>query len=97
VNSTIFTANSTVAFLQKELDLICNLLPSEFATLCASAAQVFCALSASLIPLSLYLFLQIAAPEFLSFLGNWIATNACVEIKLCPTPAPPPSRRYILQ
>lgn len=96
VNSTIFTANSTVTFLQKELDFICNLLPSEYATVCASAAQVFCALPASLMPFSRYLFLQIAAPEFLSFLGNWIATNACVEIKLCPAPAPPPSRRYSL-
>jgi hypothetical protein len=40
VNSTLFRANNTVAFIEKELDLICNLLPAEFATVCAAAAQV---------------------------------------------------------
>ena len=40
VNSTLFRTNNTVAFLEKELGLICNLLPAEFATVCAAAAQV---------------------------------------------------------
>ncbi len=41
VNSTLFRANTTVAFFQKELDSICNFLPTEYAAVCASAAQVF--------------------------------------------------------
>jgi len=76
VNSTLFRANGTVEFFEKELDSICSLLPAEFTTVCDSAAQI-------------------AAPEFLGFIANWIATNACVELKLCPAPAPPPSRHYI--
>jgi len=68
VNSTLFRANNTVAFIEKELDSVCSLLPAEYATVCATAAQV-------------------AAPELLNFIGDWIATNACIEIKLCPAPA----------
>ena len=29
--------------------------------------------------------------EFLNFLGNWMATNACNESKLCLAPSPPPN------
>jgi len=67
VNRTIFSSNSTISFLQKELDFICKLLPAQYTSACLTAAQT-------------------AAPEFMSFLGNWIASDACPDIKLCPKP-----------
>jgi len=45
VNTTLLRANLTVTFMEKELEAICNLLPAEYAAVCAAAALVCGSLS----------------------------------------------------